>query len=48
VQAVVEHADAEEERAGDDAVREHGEERALDALLVEGEDAQRDDAHMRH
>ena len=33
VHAVVDHADAEEERAGDDAVAEHLEDRALDALL---------------
>ena len=33
VDAVVEHADAEEERAGDHAMRQHGEQRAREALL---------------
>ena len=46
VDAVVDHADAEEQRAGDDAVRQHLEQRALDALLVEGEDADGHEAHM--
>ena len=32
VHAVVDHADAEEQRAGDDAVAEHLEDAALDAL----------------
>ena len=48
VHPVVDHADAEEERAGDDAVRDHQEQGALDALLVHGEEAQRHEAHMRH
>ena len=47
VDAVVDHADAQEQRAGDDAVRQHLEQRALDALHVEGEDADRHHAHMR-
>jgi hypothetical protein len=47
MQAIVDHADAEEERARDEAVAEHDHHRAFDALLVEGEQADRHDRHVR-
>ena len=46
VLTVIEHAHAEEERAGDHAMAEHLVERTLDALHIGGEDADGDDAHM--
>ena len=46
VHAVVDDADAQEQRARDEAVRQHLEDRALDALGVHGEDAHRHEAHM--
>jgi hypothetical protein len=46
VHAVVNDADAEEQRAGDEAVRQHLEDRPLDALLVHREDAHRHVAHV--
>ena len=46
VHAVVDDADAEEQRARDEAVRQHLEDRALDALLVHGEDAHGHEAHV--
>ena len=48
VQAVVDHADAEEERAGDQAVGDHLEHGALHALGRHGEQAHGHEAHMRH
>ena len=47
VQPVVDHADAQEERARDEAVAEHDDHRALDALAVEGEQAEGDERHVR-
>ncbi len=47
VEAIVDDPDAQEERARDEAVTEHDHDRALDPLLVEGEQAGGDDAHMR-
>ncbi len=44
--AVVDDADAEEEAGRDDAVRQHLEDRAFDALRREGEDAERHEAHV--
>jgi len=46
VQAVVEHANAQEHRAGHEAVRHHLHHRTLHAGLVEHEEAQRDEAHV--
>ncbi len=46
VHAVVDDADAEEEAGGDDAVRQHLEDGAFDALRREGEDAERHEAHV--
>ena len=46
VGSLVDDADEEEERAGDDAVGDHLEDRALHALLVEDEDAQGHEAHV--
>ena len=46
--AVVDDADAEEQRARDDAVRDHLEHAAGHALRGGGEDAHGDEAHMRH
>ena len=43
---LVDHADAEEERARDDPVVDHLEHGALQALLLEDEDAQRHEAHV--
>ena len=44
--ALVDDADQEEEGAGDDAVRHHLEDGALEALLAEDEDAQGHEAHV--
>ena len=46
VHAVIDHANAEEQRAGDDAVTQHLEDRAFDALGVEGKDADGHEAHV--
>ena len=46
VHAVVDDADAEEEAGRDDAVRQHLEDGAFDALRREGEDAERHEAHV--
>ncbi len=43
---VIDHADAEEQRARHHAMAEHLEDAAFDALMVEGEDAHGDEAHM--
>ncbi len=48
VQAVIDDADAQEERTGDDAVGEHLEQRAFEALLGHREDTGGDEAHMGH
>ena len=48
VGALVDDAHAEEQGAGDDAVVDHLHDRALHALLVEHEDAQRHEAHVAH
>ena len=47
VQPVVDHADAQEERARHQAVAEHDHHRALDALPVHGEQAEGDERHVR-
>jgi len=47
VHAVVNHADTKEQRARYEAVRDHQEHRALDALRVQREQAHRHEAHMR-
>ena len=47
VEPVVDHADAEEQRARDEAVAEHHHHRALDALPVEREQAEGDERHVR-
>ena len=47
VQPVIDDADAEEERGRDDAVAQHLDHRALQALGRHGEDAHGDEAHMR-
>ena len=47
VQPVVDHADAEEERARDEAVAQHHDQRPLHPLPVEGEDADGDEGHVR-
>ncbi|ABA50247.1 hypothetical protein BURPS1710b_1447 [Burkholderia pseudomallei 1710b] len=47
VQAVVQHADAQEHRARHETVRDHLNDRAFDAQLVEDEEAERDEAHVR-
>ena len=47
VHAVVDDADAQEQRARDDAVAQHLEDGALHALVAAGEDAERHEAHMR-
>ena len=46
--AVVEHADDQEQRGRYDAVAQHLNQRALDPLGGRGEDADGDEAHMRH
>ena len=46
VHAVVDDADAQEQRGRDEAVRQHLEDRAVDALLVKREDAHRHEAHV--
>src|SRR5713101_3714819 len=46
VAAVVEHADEEEERAGGDAVGKHLEDGALHGNVLEGEDAEHDEAEV--
>ncbi len=46
VHAVVDDADTQEERARDEAVRDHLEDRAVDALHVEREDAHGHEAHV--
>ena len=43
---LVDHADEEEQGAGDQAVVDHLEDRALDALLGEHEEPERDEAHV--
>ena len=43
---LVDDADEQEQGAGDDAVGDHLEHRALEALLAEDEDAQRHEAHV--
>ena len=48
VHAVVDDADAEEQRGRHDAVRDHLEDAAGDALRGQREDAHGDEAHMRH
>ncbi len=47
VQPVVDHADAQEQRARDETVAEHDDHRAFEPLLVEGEQADGDDRHVR-
>ena len=47
VQPVVDHADAQEQRARDQAVAEHDDHRAFEALHVEREQADGDDRHVR-
>uniref|UniRef100_A0A0N5A6U6 LigA n=1 Tax=Parastrongyloides trichosuri TaxID=131310 RepID=A0A0N5A6U6_PARTI len=44
---VIDHADAQEERARDQAVAQHLEDGALHPSVVAGEDAQGDEAHVR-
>ncbi|MPL74842.1 hypothetical protein SDC9_20661 [bioreactor metagenome] len=48
VHPVVDHADRKEQRPRDEAVAQHLEDRAVDALLVRREDAHGDIAHVRH
>ena len=43
---LVDHANEQEQRAGDDAVVDHLEDGALHPLGLEDEDAQRDEAHV--
>ena len=43
---VIDNTDAKEQRAGYEAMRQHLEDRALDALLIGSENAHRDIAHM--
>ncbi len=43
VQPVIDHADAQEERARDQAVAQHHHHRALEALTVESEQADGDE-----
>ena len=45
--AVVEHADAQEQRGGHKAVRDHLHQAAFDAELAEQEEAERHEAHVR-
>ena len=47
VHAVVEHADAKEHRGRDEAVRDHLHQCAGDAEVVEDEEAERDETHVR-
>ena len=47
VAALVDHADEEEQRAGGDAVVDHLQDAALDALRGEGEGAEDDEAEVR-
>src|SRR3546814_5186647 len=47
MQPVIDDTDAEEERGRDDTMAEHDDQRALDPLLVESEEARGDDRHMR-
>ena len=44
--AVVEHTDAQEHRARDEAVRNHLDQTTLHAHLIEDEKAERHKAHM--
>ena len=48
VQAIIDHADAEEERARHQTVGQHHHHRTFKALTVESEQTQRHDGHMRH
>ena len=47
VHPVIQHADAQEQRAGNEAVRDHLQQRAFHAVIVEDEQAQRDETHVR-
>jgi len=48
VHAVVHHADAEEQRRRDEAVRDHLHQRALDAIGIHDEEAEGDEPHVRY
>src|SRR3990170_4808935 len=47
MQAVIQHAHAQEQRAGDKTVRDHLHDAALDALRVEYEKSKRHESHVR-
>src|SRR3546814_1915359 len=48
VQSIINYANTQEKRAGDQAVAQHNHHRALNALLIESKQACGNDGHMRH
>ena len=47
VQTIVDDADAQEERARNEAMAQHHDHRAFQALNIEGEQTERNERHMR-
>src|SRR3546814_15876893 len=48
VQSIINYANTQEKRAGDQAVAQHNHHRAFNALLIESKQACGNDGHMRH